>query len=205
MNKIEVWSNTGFKPIIFAYWSPDGNQNTRKRTTKPKKKTLRTESECLQIKHRISYSDFQNNQNDIKVLLISWRICDLKKWRKTKHDIETIGIRQRLDCNTTNVIYMLHCKRCLQNGTKNCQYIGPTGRWLRDRFNEHRRDVIKRHNKCGVAEHFCQPGHKLHDLQVTPLLQIHDKQEDVRRAKEQYFIGLANSLAPNGLNRTTDR
>ena len=29
--------------------------------------------------------------------------------------------------------------------------------------------------------------------------------ESVRRAKEQYLIGLANTLTPNGMNRTTDR
>ena len=47
------------------------------------------------------------------------------------------------------------------------------------------------------------PG--LQDLQLLPLLQLHDTRESVRRAKEAYFIGLANTLSPNGLNRTTDR
>ncbi len=76
-------------------------------------------------------------------------------------------IRQRLDYNTTNVIYMLQCKRCLQNGTKNCQYIEQTGRRLRDRLNKHRRDIIiKRHGKSGVAEHFRQPVHTLHDYKL---------------------------------------
>ena len=115
-------------------------------------------------------------------------------------------IKQRLDCNSTNVIYALQCKRCLHNGNKNCQYIGQTSRRLKDRFNEHRRDIInKKEDKSGVAEHFCSPAHTIHDLAITPLLRLNDKRESVRRAKKQYLIGLANTLTPNGMNRTTDR
>ena len=39
MNKIEARSNTGFKPILLAYWSPDGNPK-KKQTTGSKNKTL---------------------------------------------------------------------------------------------------------------------------------------------------------------------
>ena len=114
-------------------------------------------------------------------------------------------IKQRLDCNSTNVLYALQCKRCLTNGHKNCQYIGQTSRQLKDRFNEHRRDIInKKVDKSGVAEHFCSPEHTTNDLTVTLLLKLNNKRESVRRAKEQYLIGLANTLTPNGMNRTTD-
>ena len=119
---------------------------------------------------------------------------------------KTFTIKQRLDCNSTNIIYAIQCKTCTQNGNDNCQYIGQTGRRLRDRLNEHRRDIINRKtDKSGVAEHFCKPGHSVNDLQILPLLQMHNERETVRRAKEQYFIGLANTLTPNGMNRTTDR
>ena len=43
MNKIEARSNTGFKPIHLAYWSPDGNQKTR--TTGPPDQRTNLESE----------------------------------------------------------------------------------------------------------------------------------------------------------------
>ena len=119
---------------------------------------------------------------------------------------KTFDIRQSLDCNSTNLIYLLQCKQCLRNKKTDCQYIGQTGRRIRDRLNEHRRDIInRRSDTSGVAEHFCKPGHSIQDLQLLPLLQLHDTRESVRRAKEAYFIGLANTLSPNGLNRTTDR
>ena len=119
---------------------------------------------------------------------------------------KTFDIRQSLDCNSANLIYLLQCKQCLRNKNTDCQYIGQTGRRIRDRLNEHLRDIInRRSDTSGVAEHFCKAGHSVQDLQLLPLLQLHDTRESVRRAKEAYFIGLANTLSPNALNRTTDR
>ena len=119
---------------------------------------------------------------------------------------KTFNIKQRLDCNSSNVIYVIQCTRCLKNRNTNCQYIGQTGRRLRDRLLEHRRDIInKKQDKSGVADHFCRPGHTVTDLQIAPILQMYSNRESVRRAKEQYLIGLANTLAPQGMNRTTDR
>jgi len=48
---------------------------------------------------------------------------------------ETRTIPDHIDCNSKNLIYMVHCLRC------NKQYIGETKRRLKDRFNEHRRPV----------------------------------------------------------------
>ena len=94
----------------------------------------------------------------------------------------------------------------VSNNKTNCQYIGQTSRRVRDRLLEHRRDIKQNEpDKSGVAEHFNQTGHTLDDLQIFPLLQLRDTRESVRRAKEKYLIDLANTLAPNGLNRTTDR
>ena len=119
---------------------------------------------------------------------------------------KTFNIKQRLDCNSSNVIYVIQCTRCLKNRNTNCQYIGQTGRRLRDRLLEHRRDLInKKQDKSGVADHFCRPGHTITDLQIAPILQMYNNRESVRRAKEQYLIGLTNTLAPQGMNRTTDR
>ena len=80
---------------------------------------------------------------------------------------KTFDIRQSLDCNSTNLIYLLQCKRCLRNKKTDCQYIGQTGRGIRDKLNEHRRDIInRRSDTSGVAEHFCKPGHSVQDLQL---------------------------------------
>ncbi len=69
------------------------------------------------------------------------------------------------------------------------EYIGQTGRRVSDRIIKHRRDVlIKKHDKSGVAEHLCQPGRTVRDLQIIPIRKLHTGRESVRRAKEQHFI-----------------
>ena len=44
---------------------------------------------------------------------------------------ETRTIHDHIDCNSKNLICMIHCLRC------NKEYIGETKRRLKDRFNEH--------------------------------------------------------------------
>ena len=45
-------------------------------------------------------------------------------------------IKQQMTCKSTNLIYMIECKRCKK------QYIGETKRTLRERFTEHRQGKI---------------------------------------------------------------
>ena len=133
------------------------------------------------------------------------QITDGKNTFNFTNTDKNYDIKQRLGCNSTNVLCALQCKCWLANGHKNCQYIGQTSRRLKERFNVQRRDIInKKVEKSGVAEHFCNPKHTNNDLTKTPLLQLNDKREIFRRAKEQYFIGLENTLTPNGMNSTTD-
>jgi hypothetical protein len=40
------------------------------------------------------------------------------------------------DCSSTNVIYLITCNHC------RFQYVGQTGRKLRDRISEHRRAIF---------------------------------------------------------------
>ena len=102
---------------------------------------------------------------------------------------------------------MIQCNKCLTSNQPNdCQYIGQTGRSLRERFGEHRRDINnKLTDKSGVAEHFNRDDHLLTDLTVIPLETIRQRRESLRRAREQQLITTAKTLTPNGMNRTTDR
>ena len=50
---------------------------------------------------------------------------------------EIRSITSHITCNTKNVIYMVQCSRF------NLQYIGETKRRLKDRFNDHKRAVVK--------------------------------------------------------------
>ena len=48
---------------------------------------------------------------------------------------QKIMFNQKLDCNSTNVIYAIHCSHCGQ------RYVGETGRSVHDWFNGHKRDI----------------------------------------------------------------
>ena len=65
---------------------------------------------------------------------------------------------------------MINCKRCLKtDATLPSQYIGQTGRTVRERFGEHRRE-IQNNTDESVTIHFNLPHHTLNDVEliVTP-------------------------------------
>ncbi len=80
----------------------------------------------------------------------------------TERGFEPVHNNRVLNCHTTNLVYVISCIKC------KAQYVGLTGRQLKERFMEHRRDVLKNkkdsyilsaagtfHRFCGVSHHFC--------------------------------------------------
>ena len=114
---------------------------------------------------------------------------------------ETRSIKHHIDCNSTNVIYMVQCTRCDK------QYIGETKRRLRDRFNEHRRLVDRPTTNSrftAVSDHFLLPNHSAADMHLIPLELVTSNRDDVRKAREAFLIDRGQTLEPNGLNRRDD-
>ena len=70
---------------------------------------------------------------------------------------QTRTIHQNLSCSSNNLIYMINCKQCLETDTTlPSQYIGQTGRTLKERFREHRRG-IQNNTDESVPIHFNLP------------------------------------------------
>ena len=63
-------------------------------------------------------------------------------------------IEQAINCEDSNVIYVIECLLCKQ------QYVGRTSNVFRIRMNAHRSSIGK--SQTTVARHFEKPGHKLH-------------------------------------------
>ena len=107
-------------------------------------------------------------------------------------------IRQNLNCASTNLIYLVHCKECDK------QYIGQTKRSLRLRTNNHRADIA--HNRdTTVAVHFNTGRCSIEDFQITPIFECprFDNEEDTAKSRlniEQYFIEKFKTYLPYGLN-----
>ena len=108
-------------------------------------------------------------------------------------------ITGKLDCNSTNIVYLIECKKCEE------QYVGETSKPLKVRLSNHISD-INRYKDTSVAEHFNQFDHNgVEDLQITPILQVPDsgsKMRDMltRRKHESSFIKKLKTLSPLGIN-----
>ena len=103
----------------------------------------------------------------------------------------TYSISENMSCGSLNTIYLVTCTKC------NIQYIGETGRTLRERFNNHRSDIYLNKNTA-IAKHFNEILHEYKHLSVFPLETILDT--TARRDKESYWIKILQTRHPSGLN-----
>ena len=110
-------------------------------------------------------------------------------------------INYNLDCNCSNVIYLINCTKC------KVQYVGSTTTRFRTRFNNHT-SRVNAHvnlslNQKGkddlIYRHFNSDGHRgLEDMQIQ--LIDHVKGEKELRERENHWIYKLATLAPHGLN-----
>ena len=99
---------------------------------------------------------------------MSWCLnCSACFFIKEGHRVEAtqsnfkIDINVQANCQTSNCIYLLGCKRCPQ------QYIGESERSLKDRFLEHKGYVSNNTQSKATGAHFNQKGHKISDVELT--------------------------------------
>lgn len=112
---------------------------------------------------------------------------------------EEFLINHALNCNSTNVIYLLTCKIC------SIQYVGQTLPKFRSRWNNYKADAKRCRLKTGkvmqrlLHEHFLQEDHNgfLKDCQVTLI----DKTDHTcPKQRENFWIRLLDTMHPHGLN-----
>lgn len=102
-------------------------------------------------------------------------------------------INAHLNCDSPNVVYMLHCDIC------GMQYIGQTETAFRKRFNNHRSHA-KTLPKLPLSRHLSLPGHSFDQIKVTLLeTGFHTKRE--REQRESYLIYKFKTLT-HGINET---
>ena len=113
-------------------------------------------------------------------------------------DSKTTGTRFRVkataDCGTSNVVYLIECKRCA------IQYVGETENALRVHLTGHRSDIKHRRIEKPVAKYFSLPDHSIDDLQVMVMEEIHREDSEYRKRKESRWIEIIRSQTPDGLN-----
>jgi len=106
----------------------------------------------------------------------------------------THKLKFSLSCESSNLIYLIHCKRCAM------QYVGETGTKLRQRVNNHRSCI--KINMCNpVSIHFNSPNHSIEDFSIIPLESLIDDNKGDRVRREAYYQLLLGTVYPRGLNQ----
>ena len=123
---------------------------------------------------------------------------------KIKHTGKTIPIREQLSCDTRNCLYICTCVACFPKLSRNeykGQYIGQTGRKVRDRWGEHRRSTEDPDTTNPVGVHFQERGHNgAEDCTIIPFMRIKSRDPFVRLLMERKAISDCD-LIDNGLNQ----
>ena len=109
---------------------------------------------------------------------------------------KTFKIRGALTCTSSNVIYLITCKKCQK------QYVGETGMPLRDRINNHL-SCIRSRKATPIGLHFNSKGHSILDFTILPIERIHNSSKvatQQRRLKESTWQNLLQTAYPYGMN-----
>ena len=77
-------------------------------------------------------------------------------------------INQNLDCNISNCVYLIECKK------ENCnmKYVGETERILKFRLADHRGYINNLDESQATGNHFNSAGHSLSDLSILILEKV---------------------------------
>jgi len=107
---------------------------------------------------------------------------------------ELFSLKQRLTCESTRVVYLLHCDLCPK-----AQYVGQTTNTLKTRFYGHRAH-IKRNAGTLVTNHFNLPGHSLTNMKCIAVEGVYTPGQRALDNREQFWMQKLKTITPDGLN-----
>ena len=103
-------------------------------------------------------------------------------------------IKGSLDCQTTNVVYLLSCNKCSD------QYVGQTEKTLSKRFSQHRGYVNNKKLDKATGHHFNQAGHSISDMRINIIEKVYSRDPQMREIRESHYINEMNTFH-RGMNR----
>ena len=99
---------------------------------------------------------------------------------------------ENVSCSDRNVVYALICCKCDKT-----VYVGETERMLKERIDEHLRDVRQQAEKP-IMRHF--EGHKEEHVKVTILQRMFREGRIYRQLAEEQWIVKLKTKMPQGCN-----
>jgi group I intron endonuclease len=106
---------------------------------------------------------------------------------------EKFVINDLFNCNTKGVIYLTTCTKC------NKQYVGQTGRKLKERMKEHLYNMYKKTEVTGI--HYSLPGHSHWNFKVQVIEKVLPNTPNYRLEREDFWIKKLATKTPLGLNK----
>ena len=96
----------------------------------------------------------------------------------------TWKINKQVNCNSSNVVYLLKCDK------ENCrmEYIGETERPFKQRINEHIGYAKNNHLSKTTGHHFNLPGHTWKNMTFTIIEKVKESDTIYRQEREKFFI-----------------
>ena len=116
----------------------------------------------------------------------------------SSHNDRTFKLHDKFSCHSSNIVYLVTCKKC------NMQYVGETGRSLRDRITDHV-SCIRLKKPTPIGLHFNQAGHSLKHFTILAIEQFDDNSEAIRHMKESTWQHLLQTAHPLGINNLKPR
>ena len=108
-----------------------------------------------------------------------------------------IGIKQSIQANTTNCVYLITCNKC------NLQYVGETRNSIADRLNQHRYNINNgKETTLLIVQHFM--NHGISALEVCGLESNQTWTDFERKYNEKQWVVKLKTKWPHGLNNTDD-
>ena len=114
---------------------------------------------------------------------------------RSQNTEEVFTIRDRVSCESENVIYLLYC----QKNCKHSQYVGRTIKTLRSRFYVHRCHINK-NTGTHVTRHFNLPNHSLSDMRCMVVEKVYSRDVSTVDKRESFWMQKLRTVYPNGLN-----
>ena len=128
----------------------------------------------------------------VKVEVEKYLSLQTGKIIKAKHSKEVVQISKSFDCQTTNLVYIIDCKKCGE------QYIGQTKNTLEKRFKQHLGYVAN--NTQATGQHFNLPTHNSSHMTISVLEKVHQKTRHHREQRESHWIEKFNTKY-KGMNK----
>ena len=116
---------------------------------------------------------------------------EASKTFKSTHTGTKYNITGMFSCNTNGVVYMLTCSYC------NKQYVGETGRKLKERIKEH--ITNRNNNEKTIGTHYNLPGHQKAYFKVQILERVIPNTKFYRLERESFWMKKLNTMTPLGL------